>query len=616
MAALSVVFLGLQLYFCGAGIEFTDESYCLLFTSNPQDYRHTTTQFGYLYAPIFKLLGRNVWLARAANCLALAAASLIFFFTAVSGSSKLPARTSLLLASSASASTASFFTMWLPFPGYNSLNLLGLLFTATGMLLCLRTAAGLLGKSGEGAGDGWGSRLRPRPEPAGWILIGAGGWLCFMAKPPTAVALAFMVILWAGAVRGYRPGGLPVAAGLALVLCLLSAFIIDGSPAAFIARYGSALDDMKASGSGSEYGLLAAVKFESVFRSGRSMVIPAAAALFAGGAILASLSGMRSVFPLLTFLLLALAAFCVTLACDQRGLRHSLIQGWTPLPMFAGVLAFRAVSRTGRTKGEFRSLEHPGAVAATVLCLSGFPVIYGFGSNSPLPISSGSATAFLVGAFLVHTLCREGSDRFRTAVGGALICQVLALSGLAASWAVPFRQGGPLWDMPERAPLVEGDDSLRLPGVPARFLAQLHVRARLSGFKADTTVIDLTGVYPLAVYAISGRTYSSPFMVAGYSWSNGFARAIIKKTPCEAVAGAWLIWTSSPYFTPIDPQVLAEAGLDFPSGYASAFTIPGYWGDGRGEGERLHFLVPIDPQNNLINCLSKRISVGGQVNND
>jgi hypothetical protein len=123
MAALSTVFLGFLLYFCGAGIDFTDESYYLLFIANPRDYGFTTTQFGYLYAPLYRLAGGDISLLRIANAMSLAGASLLFFHLAISKASHLPTLTSLLLSAGASASSATFYTLWIPTPGYNSLNL-------------------------------------------------------------------------------------------------------------------------------------------------------------------------------------------------------------------------------------------------------------------------------------------------------------------------------------------------------------------------------------------------------------------------------------------------------------------------------------------------------------
>ena len=58
---------------------------------------------------------------------------------------------------------------WLPTPSYNSLALQSLMIAATGLLLMERDGS--------------------RESLTGCMLLGIGGWLAFMAKPTTAIAL-------------------------------------------------------------------------------------------------------------------------------------------------------------------------------------------------------------------------------------------------------------------------------------------------------------------------------------------------------------------------------------------------------------------------------------------
>ena len=59
--------------------------------------------------------------------------------------------------------------LWLPTPSYNSLALQSLMIAATGLLLMERNG--------------------PRENLTGCMLLGIGGWLAFIAKPTTAIAL-------------------------------------------------------------------------------------------------------------------------------------------------------------------------------------------------------------------------------------------------------------------------------------------------------------------------------------------------------------------------------------------------------------------------------------------
>jgi hypothetical protein len=436
-----------------------------------------------------------------------------------------------------------------------------------------------------------------------------------MAKPPTALALGILVLLWAIPAGGFSLRRIPIAIFCALALCLASALIIDGSPVAFVSRYTASLADMKASGAGSEYGLLAGIRADQMEGVKMPPILPSIALLFGGGVLISLASGARRPRLFATLLGAAFVLFCLTLALDPRGHRHTLIQGWAPLPLLAGAWAYACASPAFRLPSRIgRSRRRPFIAAATFLLL--FPIVYGFGSNSPLAFSAPAASALMVGGFLVLIGRRGGKAGLRLLVGTAFLCQLLGLTGLAASWGAPFRQTGPLWEMHEEAPLREGGPLMRVAPVQARFLAHLHVTARRAGFAPGTPLIDLTGVYPLAVFAASGRSFGSPFMVGGYSWSDGAARGIAGRIPCEAAASSWLVWTDRPLFMPINPEILSSAGLDFPNGYQGAFTIPGFWGDGLGNPEILYFLEPKDPRANLERCLAVRGKLNGETARD
>jgi hypothetical protein len=441
-------------------------------------------------------------------------------------------------------------------------------------------------------------------KTVGWIIIGIGGWLCFMAKPPTAVSLGLLVLLWAIPAGGYNPKRIPVSIGSATVLLVLSAWLIDGSPMAFVTRYSESLSDMSAAGSSAEYGFLAGLKLDALEHIRLPPVVPMTVLLFLAGILLTLTSSSGRHWSLL--MSLSFQVFCAVLALDPCGERHTLVQGWAPLPLVAGAWSVTLILPACRNLRRDHERRHPDALVATAVSLLLFPVIYGFGSNNPLPLSAPATSAFVVGAFLIPALRLGGGTGFRLAAGAAFLCQLLALSGLAASWAVPYRQNLPLWEMRDNAPLRQGGPVLRLAPSQTFFLGHLHRFSGLTGLEQDTTIIDLTAVYPLAVFAASGRSYVSPFLVAGYDWTDEAAKAIFRRTPCEDLADAWLVWTDSPTFAPVDPLTLSVAGIDFPDGYRGAFSLPGIWKDDRGRFQDIYFLEPIDSEANLARCLAVR----------
>ena len=61
--------LGWVLWLCNYGLDFTDESFYLVWISNPFNYSVSATQFGFIYHPLYKLLDGNIAALRQANIL-------------------------------------------------------------------------------------------------------------------------------------------------------------------------------------------------------------------------------------------------------------------------------------------------------------------------------------------------------------------------------------------------------------------------------------------------------------------------------------------------------------------------------------------------------------------
>ena len=68
-AISTVLILGWVLWFCRYGIDVTDEGFYLVWMSNPFNYSISTSQFGFIYHPLYELLDGNIVALRQANIL-------------------------------------------------------------------------------------------------------------------------------------------------------------------------------------------------------------------------------------------------------------------------------------------------------------------------------------------------------------------------------------------------------------------------------------------------------------------------------------------------------------------------------------------------------------------
>ncbi len=68
LSAMGTAFILIWLFkYSAYGLDFTDESFYLVWLSNPFIYNGSTTQFGYVYHPLYVLLDGDIASLRRAN---------------------------------------------------------------------------------------------------------------------------------------------------------------------------------------------------------------------------------------------------------------------------------------------------------------------------------------------------------------------------------------------------------------------------------------------------------------------------------------------------------------------------------------------------------------------
>ena len=75
----------------------------------------------------------------------------------------------------------------------------------------------------------------------------------------------------------------------------------------------------------------------------------------------------------------------------------------------------------------------------------------------------------------------------------------------------------------------------------ADYIDGLRKAARRAGFQPGTPMIDLTGHYPGAVFALGAVPAGAPWLIGGYPGSVGFVKAAMANVPCEQLRAAWLL---------------------------------------------------------------------------
>jgi hypothetical protein len=544
---ISVTFLLLCtiLIFSKFGFDQTDEGMYLSFIANPFYYKHTVTQFGYIYHPVYFLFGGSVFALRAFNYLSTyVGASLLCFFTLRSHfpRNRLGEYIDSIFHSLVIGAVSLVMTCFeLPqSPSYNSLAFQSLIIGGIGIAL-----TGSKSVNFRFCGD---------------ITIGFSLWLSFMAKPTTAVVFCFVVALnWILSNR-FRKSAVLTPPFVFFGLLIISAYAIDNSVVLFISRLATALKIGKLLG--------AQNSVASIFRWD-------------------SFPLDSSAIRLLFFLTLALAfyfyassrwgviieriniAACGLLGISTLGWLFKFYPG--PHGRYAGlmflVVPLACFSYVLFERIRKRLLGFSRSRLVFAFQISMLPFAYAFGTDRPYWLNAQGASLFWVlsGAVLVSDPI-FGRKASRMLLPISAISCILSVFIISGSIGHPMRQNASLRLMNKSIAIGAVNSELFVSGEFFDYLDALRRYADKGGFKHGTPIIDLTGSSPGVVFALGGVAPGAPWLLGGYPGSNYYANAILDGVDCMEIAQSWIL-SSPDQAGKLSPEILERYGVDVDSDY-------------------------------------------------
>jgi hypothetical protein len=555
IASLSM--LGWVLLNCRAGFDFTDEGFYLNWISNPWNYPASLSQFGFVYHPLYVLVGSDVSLLRQANVLILFGLSWLLCITLFGSIADQPtdagwrSRVGLACAAPAAASAVLLFLqVWLPTPNYNSLTLQSMIVTVTGGLLV--------------------GRARSAPSPAGWLMIGIGGGLAFLAKPPAAAMLGLLVAAYLAAVGRLRLVGLLIAGVTAGLVVVAAAFALDGSLAGFTRRLAEGLDLSNRR--------LAFVHTADRFSTldqfvsdgqHRSHLIGFLVALF----VATSLECLANRFarPVSVFLTVLIAASCVIAMLGESipGIFHYKAEPQQILGVVLGAVLAEVLMSNG-------TLRVPSRNNLAIICLLlVLPCAFAVGTASGYWPTAAHAALFWLLAGLAICLDRSPANAaWQSLLPMTSVALIISAGTLFIATGAPYRQAEALNRQGSVIDLTPGQSRLFVSDQTASYIRELRQLASANGFQQGEPVLDLTGESPGSLYAIGARPLAAPWTLGGYRGSAGFVAAALDAEPCTAIAVSWLLdQPGSANSIPAD--VLLAQGANLPADYRFVGSVQG-----------------------------------------
>lgn len=548
----------------GYGFDVTDEGSWLQWVASPGSYLGGFTRFGFAYHWLYVLLEGDVVSLRRANLGVTGAAAVVCGWVVLR--SMLPAvgvgRVAVAALAACLAPAALLVNQNIgPTPSYNSLALQALLVAVLGAFAAGPDAT--------------------RRSALGWLALGAGGWLLFLARPTAAALFLVVVVLFLRASGRWRFAPAAGAAAVAAGGVLLTGIVVDGGPAAMVEnmlggamRYGSTVPG---------YTFLHML---SRFVRPDPWQIGAGASTV-GIAIVAAVLAQR-MRPGLPAALVLLVLPVTAIVFGYRaiaGAYGNLFGMLVAVPALATAVAVWHARRAAAVDS-----HRTRALAETAFLLF-LPMVWGFGSN--VTYYRGNAGFFYVlgGASLLRMLPATFGGAALTAQLGAytLAVQVCVSITQIGFLNAPYRHPGPLFAAD--APLRLGRSTAPVhvnAGVAASFDAAAAA-ARRAGLARGTWMVDLSGVSPGLLHHLGALGAGSPWLIGHYPTRDLQARVMLAHDVCESLAGAWVLDEPGSRWR-IDPAVMNSFGADIVRDYERAADWPSVDGSYASDASRRQVL--------------------------
>lgn len=548
------------LYYSGYSFDLRNEGFYLNFIADP--FAHAVnsppTLFGFVYHWPYRWAGGDVAVLRVANITLTMALGWVCSFLVIRRLWTVDwPHAAVLSAGIASLALASFY-FWVLTPGYSALNLHSLLMVVIGLLVADQPG-----------------RMREVP---GWMLVGVGGWFCFMAKPTTAAAIALLVILYVVVLR--RKSLLPMlgAALVALALLIVTAYLIDGGITGLVTRMVNSADLEILLGARHEVSFMFRIDWLEINRGQLAIDVLMAITL-----LLSILMG--STHKLLPSLALA-ALLIVTIAVALLGTRPISIENST---LFL-VPAFTCLGAMFYREGLVLRTQTPTSVALALTFLV-LPHVSALGSNLNYWFDGAKAALFwMLAAVAFLSPLAQQKRSVAALLPLTVLAQFLTASVINAAILKPW---GQVKDLRAYTAVTSmpGGGKLVLSQPLHDYIDTARAQARAAGLEIGTPVVDLSGRSPGLLFVLEARALGLPWLIGpwdstvahfGQTWpivpspgSNAVAVEVLRLENCTDLAKAWVL------IEPEGPHRLAQARVmaSFGAGQAdyvaaAAFETP------------------------------------------
>lgn len=543
-AATTAILFAWLLYYSSYGLMLSDEGFYLNSIANPFRYAINVppTLFAFVYYWPYQWAGGDIPVLRMANVTLTMTLGWTLSFLVMRRLWTVSWPPAAVLSAGMASLALVAFHFWLTLtPNYYTLTFQSLLMVMIGLSLTDRPGC-----------------IR---QVSGCILVGVGGWCCFMAKPTSATAIALVVMLYVIVLR--RKSLLPMlgAALVALALLIVTAYLIDGGISGLVTRMVNSSEMEILLGNRHELSLIFRIDW-----LGTSRLQFAIAALIAIVLLLSILMGSRhkllASLALAAILIVAIAI--ALLGTDPIGIKLSTL--------FL-VPAFTCLGAVFYRQGVVLRTQTPISIALALTLLA-LPHVFALGSNlNYWRVGSMAALFWMLAVVAFLSPLSQQGPSIATLLPLTVLAQLFTASVVNAAILEPLlqvkdlRTYGAVMSLPGRGKLVLSQSF-------HDYLATAIAQARAAGLEVGTPIVDLAGDTPGVAYVLGTRPLGLPWLIGRRPGSNAVAVEALGLENCADLAKAWvLIEPKGAYH--LDPaSVMASFGAGQADYVAAATFAP------------------------------------------
>jgi hypothetical protein len=388
------------------------------------------------------------------------------------------------------------------------------------------------------------------------------------------VGLATIVLMYIILHKQFQLRFLLIAVATAFILFIISAYIIDGTLAAYVERYFLSVKIQTLLQGG--HGINKIFRIDGLYLSTKIILSIFFIFLISAYFIWLGLKNYKInnfIYIITCFLILVVIA-TLAVADINWNLNFGLYQ---PYQLFGIGYACLFTIIILIIKNIIKI--HDVRLGLFLLFLI-LPYIQALGTNSNYWLQSGYVSLFwLISGFvlIIPWFCKL--KLYQPLIFLVLISQLITSVHIYERIEKPFRYNQSLRLDDSRIIINNKNHQLILSKEFSNYINDARKVAAQSGFTKEDAMIDLTGQSPGLLYLLGAKSIGSAWNIGGYKGSLDMAKATFNLVECSDIANAWVLYESKGPRS-ISTDLLTSLGMNFPIQYQKV----GSWETASGAG--------------------------------